>query len=183
MRKKLKLSSDGGDSGSKKCKRGCDCVYGGVWRGLAESVFGRSLESSVGAFGRNLASVAVKMFSHWIYFQKKFYKCTFNAICKDDAPINCMTVQHNKASLPSNLTGHTTLVIISPSPLAVEHEYVCKNSGKHWHYMGMNGQPQRESGCCVKLSPKIRSVGRTCIHRTRLKLSISLLFAVRHLHT
>jgi hypothetical protein len=26
----LKLSSDGGDSGSKKCKRG----YGGVWRNL-----------------------------------------------------------------------------------------------------------------------------------------------------
>jgi hypothetical protein len=30
MRKKLKLSSDGGDSGSKKYKRG----YGGVWRRL-----------------------------------------------------------------------------------------------------------------------------------------------------
>jgi hypothetical protein len=30
MRKKRKLASDGGDSGSKKCKRG----YGGVWRSL-----------------------------------------------------------------------------------------------------------------------------------------------------
>jgi hypothetical protein len=34
MRKKLKLSSDGGDSGSKKCKRGYDGAYGGIWRSL-----------------------------------------------------------------------------------------------------------------------------------------------------
>jgi hypothetical protein len=87
MRKKLKLSSDGGDSGSKKYKRG----YGG---GLAESAFDGSLGSGgrfcVGAFARNLASVAVKMFSHLIYFVKKFYKfCTFNAICKNNAAISC----------------------------------------------------------------------------------------------
>jgi hypothetical protein len=31
MRKKFKLSSDGGDSGSKKSRRG----YGGVWRSLS----------------------------------------------------------------------------------------------------------------------------------------------------
>jgi hypothetical protein len=30
MREKLKLNSDDGDSGGKKCKRG----YGGVWRSL-----------------------------------------------------------------------------------------------------------------------------------------------------
>jgi hypothetical protein len=29
--KKLKFCSDGGDSGSKKCKRGYDGAYGGVW--------------------------------------------------------------------------------------------------------------------------------------------------------
>jgi hypothetical protein len=52
MRQKLKLSSDGGDSGSKNCKRGYGGAYGG---GLAES-----------AFGGNVASVAVKMFSHLI---------------------------------------------------------------------------------------------------------------------
>jgi hypothetical protein len=34
MRKKLKLSFNGGDSGSKKCKRGCSGAYGGVWRSL-----------------------------------------------------------------------------------------------------------------------------------------------------
>jgi hypothetical protein len=56
-------------------------------------VFGGSLESGgrlfVDAFGRNLVSVAVKMFSHLIYFIKKFDKlCTFNAIRKDNAAIN-----------------------------------------------------------------------------------------------
>jgi hypothetical protein len=34
MRKKLKLSSDGGVCGSKKCKRGYGDTYGGVWRSL-----------------------------------------------------------------------------------------------------------------------------------------------------
>jgi hypothetical protein len=38
----------------------------------------------VGAFGRNQASVAVKIFLHLIYFIKKIYTFyTFNAICKD----------------------------------------------------------------------------------------------------
>jgi hypothetical protein len=44
-----------------------------LWWGLAESAFGESLESDglfcVGAFGRNVASVAVKIFSHLIYFK------------------------------------------------------------------------------------------------------------------
>jgi hypothetical protein len=34
MRKKLKLSYDGIDSGSKKCKQGYGDAYGGVWRSL-----------------------------------------------------------------------------------------------------------------------------------------------------
>jgi hypothetical protein len=34
MRKKLNLSYDGGDSGSKKCKRDRGGAYGGVWRSL-----------------------------------------------------------------------------------------------------------------------------------------------------
>jgi hypothetical protein len=42
-------------------------------------------------------SVAVKMFSHIIYFFNKFYKfCTFNAICKDNAAINCITTVEHK---------------------------------------------------------------------------------------
>lgn len=52
--KKFKLNSDGGDSGSKKCKD------------LVESVFWKSLESgswfSVAVFGRKLASVTMKNF-------------------------------------------------------------------------------------------------------------------------
>jgi hypothetical protein len=73
-----------------KCKRGYGDAYGG---GLAESAFSGGLESGgrfcVGAFGRNLTSVAVKMFSHVVYFIKTFYKfCTFNVICKDNAAIN-----------------------------------------------------------------------------------------------
>jgi hypothetical protein len=87
--KKLKLSSDGGDSGSKKRKRGYGGAYGGVWRTLR----------LVGVW--NQASAALKNSSHLIYSLKKFYKCcTFNAICKDSAAINCITVQHEKGSLP-----------------------------------------------------------------------------------
>jgi hypothetical protein len=45
--------------------------------------------------------------------EKEFYKlCTLNAILKDNAAINCITVQHKKCSFPSNLTGNTTLVTI-----------------------------------------------------------------------
>jgi hypothetical protein len=66
MRKTLKLVSDGGDSGSKKFKRGYGDVYGGVWRSLRLE----SLESvglfCIGAFGRNLASVDEKMTLHLI---------------------------------------------------------------------------------------------------------------------
>jgi hypothetical protein len=61
--------------------------------GFVEYSFGGSLDSDgrfcVGAFGRYLASVAVKMFSRLIYFTKTFYKCyTFNTLCKDNAAIN-----------------------------------------------------------------------------------------------
>jgi hypothetical protein len=61
-----------------------------TWCGLAQCAFGESLESGgrfhVDAFGRSLTSVAVKMFPHLIYFEKKIYEwCTFNAICKDNA--------------------------------------------------------------------------------------------------
>jgi hypothetical protein len=65
----------------------------------------------VGTFGRNLSSVAVKMFSHLILFTKKFYKfCTFNVIFKDNTAINCITVQHKEGSFLSTMT--TMLVIL-----------------------------------------------------------------------
>jgi hypothetical protein len=100
---KIKFISDGGDSGSKKYKRG----YGGVWRKSSQAV-GFVLVR----FGRNLVSVAVKMFSDLIYFMKLFYKfCTFNATCKYDAEMDCITGQHKKGSFLTTLTGHTTLAI------------------------------------------------------------------------
>jgi hypothetical protein len=68
---------------------------------MVGSTFKESLESGsrfyVGAFGSNLASAAMKMFSHFINFKNKFYKfCTLSAICKNNTAINCITVQHNK---------------------------------------------------------------------------------------
>jgi hypothetical protein len=92
------------------------------------SAFDGSLESGgrfcVGAFGRNLDPVAVKMFSHLIYLKDKFYIfCTFNAICKYNAVLNCIDVQHKKGSFPSNLTGHTTLVITTREGKFTVHIY------------------------------------------------------------
>jgi hypothetical protein len=80
--KKIKLSSDGGDSDSKKCKRGYGGAYGWVWRSLRlAGVCSQAVGLALVLFGRNLASVAVKMFPHLIYFVKKFYKfCNFGAI-------------------------------------------------------------------------------------------------------
>jgi hypothetical protein len=70
---------------------------------------GGSLESGgrfcVGAFGRNVFSVAVKVFSHLIYFTKKFYNFrNLNAVFKDNAAINYFTVYHRKDLFPA---GHT----------------------------------------------------------------------------
>jgi hypothetical protein len=80
----------------------------------AESAFGGSMVSGcrlcVGVLGRNLASVAMKTFTNLIWFKKNFYKCTSNAICKNNAVINCISVQNKENSFPSTLTGHTTLV-------------------------------------------------------------------------
>jgi hypothetical protein len=54
VQKKLKMSSDVGDCGSKKYERGYGGAYGGVWQ---------SLRLAEVAFGTNLTSVTVKMFS------------------------------------------------------------------------------------------------------------------------
>jgi hypothetical protein len=100
MRKNLKLSYKWGNSGSKKCKRGYGGAHGGVWWSLRiEGVW--ALDSDglfcVDEFGRNRASVAVIMFTHLIWFKKKFDKCcNFNAIYKINAAINCITIQHNR---------------------------------------------------------------------------------------
>jgi hypothetical protein len=105
MRKKLKLISDGGDFGSKKCIRG----YGGVWPSLR---LAGVWSQAVGFVLVRLAGIWLQSpFSHLIYFIKKFYKFrTFNAICKDNSAINYITVQHKKSSFPSTLTGRAALV-------------------------------------------------------------------------
>jgi hypothetical protein len=39
-------------------------------------------------------------------YVQKFYKfCTFNAICKDNIAINCITVQHKKGFIPVKFDG------------------------------------------------------------------------------
>jgi hypothetical protein len=70
MQRTLKVSSDGGDFGSKNCKRA-------VMVPLVCLHLVSGCQIYVGAFGKNVASVAIKMFLHLIYFIKKFYKrCT-----------------------------------------------------------------------------------------------------------
>jgi hypothetical protein len=106
MWKKLKLSYDGGNYGSKKCKWG----YGGVWQSLC----------SLGVWSWVVGFVLVHLtgicFSrhedvfNLNYLIKKFYKfCTSNVVCKNNA-MNCIAVQHKKGSFPSALIGHTALV-------------------------------------------------------------------------
>jgi hypothetical protein len=56
------FSSDGGNSVSKKCKR----CYGGDWRSLGLVGVWSQVVSFVGALGRNIAPVAVEVFSHLI---------------------------------------------------------------------------------------------------------------------
>jgi hypothetical protein len=69
-----KIESSDDDSGSKKYKMR---LWWGLWWGLVESAFGGSLETGgrfcVGAFGKNLASIAVKIFSHLIFLKNKCY--------------------------------------------------------------------------------------------------------------
>jgi hypothetical protein len=92
---KLKLSPGVGDCGNRNADETTLAPvvgFGGVcfWRecGVSRSVL---------CWLRNLASVAMKMFSHWVRFVKKFCGFgTFTAICKDNAAINCVLLQHRK---------------------------------------------------------------------------------------
>jgi hypothetical protein len=54
--KKLKLSSDGGDAGSEKCKRCCDGAYGGVWRSLLLT----------GVWSQSVGFVLVRLAGIWL---------------------------------------------------------------------------------------------------------------------
>jgi hypothetical protein len=86
------------DSGRKKCKQGYSGAYSETWLSLHLS----------GVW--SLASDAVKIFWHLIYFIIEFYKFSiFEVICKTYAVINCITGQHKNGSFPLTLTGHTAL--------------------------------------------------------------------------
>jgi hypothetical protein len=93
MRMKLKLNSNGSASGGKKFKLGYCGDHGGsdeicvwwesggrrsvsCWCGRQASCFSRCED----VFKLNLV--------------KKYKLCSLNAMCKDNAAINCITVQH-----------------------------------------------------------------------------------------
>jgi hypothetical protein len=72
---------------------------------MVELLCGGSLESGgqfcVGVFGRNLVSVAMKAFSYFIHFIKKFINFVLSMIFAKNATVNCITVQHKKDSSSS----------------------------------------------------------------------------------
>jgi hypothetical protein len=78
---------------------------------MVECAFAESLESGclfcVGAFVMNVASVAMKLFLRSIYFLKKFFIfLNFSAICKSNAAINFIIIQHKISLFPLTFTGH-----------------------------------------------------------------------------
>jgi hypothetical protein len=78
----MKLSSDGGDCGRRNAKEDTVApmvVYGGVCVVVESGV-----RFYVGSFGNNLALFTVKMSPHDFHFKNKFYKHSFNVICKDN---------------------------------------------------------------------------------------------------
>jgi hypothetical protein len=92
-------------------------IWWRLWWSVEESAFGGSLESGgrfcVGAFSRNLASVDVKMFPHLIPLIKTLFKfCTFNVVCKDNAAVNYINVQHKKRYIPVNFNGSHYAIIL-----------------------------------------------------------------------
>jgi hypothetical protein len=73
---KCELGYDGGDCGSKKCKRGCGDAYGGVW----PSMVWRDEKSGglfcVGVFGSRFEDV----FTSNLLYKESCIFCTYNAI-------------------------------------------------------------------------------------------------------
>jgi hypothetical protein len=107
---------------------------------MAKTACGGSLESGgrvcAGAFGRNLASVTVKMFSHLIYVLQKFYKFyIFNAISKDNVAIKYY-LYNTKVFIPLKFKGlcctniHINVndfnTVISLTSLSIAHCVVSK---------------------------------------------------------
>jgi hypothetical protein len=71
--------------------------YGGVYFWQESGVYFQAIGFFVVEFGRNMISVTVKTFSHFNSFRKESDKfCNFSAICKANAAVNCVTLQHKK---------------------------------------------------------------------------------------
>jgi hypothetical protein len=97
MRKKFKLSSDGRELVARNSNEAMVALIVGSGRVCVWQESESGVRRSVLCWCRDLASVAVKMFSHLIYYMKTFCKSsTFNAICKYNAAINCIIVQYKK---------------------------------------------------------------------------------------
>jgi hypothetical protein len=83
-----------------------------LWWGLAESAFGGSLELGGGFWQECGLNRRKDVFTSYFTGPRKYYKFrAFNIICKDNAAIKYITVQHKKVSFPSNVTDHTMLAI------------------------------------------------------------------------
>jgi hypothetical protein len=84
MRRKLKLSSDGGDSGSKKYKRGHDSAY------VGSGVWSRVVGFALLLLTRIWLGCLEDIFTFNLLL-KCYTFCTFNAIFKDNSAINYIT--------------------------------------------------------------------------------------------
>jgi hypothetical protein len=101
----VKLSADGGNSGRKNCKRKGGGAYGWVCEVCVWQESGVRWSVLRLCVWQDLDSVAVKMFSHLIYFMERIYKrVTFDAICKDKVSIKHVIIQH-KEFVPVKFDG------------------------------------------------------------------------------
>jgi hypothetical protein len=106
MWENLRLNSDGGDFGRRKCKRRYGDAYGTAWRRLR---LARLWSQAVGFVlvrleGIWLQSRADVFTLNLLYEKYKF--CTSNTIFKSSAAINSITIQYKNVSFTSTLTAH-----------------------------------------------------------------------------
>jgi hypothetical protein len=112
MRRNLKLSSDGGDFGSKKCRRCCDVSYGG---GLAETALGASLQSEFFFFcwcvwKESGLSRREGLLTFHLLHKETLEGLYLPSDLQSYAALNCVDVQHTEVLFPSALTAHTALI-------------------------------------------------------------------------
>jgi hypothetical protein len=100
-----KLSSDGGESGSKKCKRGYGGAYGVIWRSLCLAGVWSQVVGFVLVFDRNLASVAVKMCSHLVLLKRHFINCVLSMRFANIKLQYIVLLFNTKRFIPVNFDG------------------------------------------------------------------------------